>query len=107
MPQMDLICELLGIKDKQAFITEIVNKEAIKGIKARTPDKPNIVAGSVDALAKGMFDNMFNWLVAKMNMMILPEAKRSGDKYAEQKFDTETKTVGLLDIFGFENFELN
>jgi len=106
MPQFDLICRLLGIENKQGFITEIVNKDEVKGF-GRTPDKPNIVAGSVDALAKGIYDNMFNWLVAKMNIEILPSEKKSGDIYAEQKFDQETKTIGLLDIFGFENFELN
>lgn len=88
-------------------MTEIVNKAAMEGVTGRTPDKPQMVANSVEALAKGIYDNMFNWLVAKMNIEILPEAKKSGDKYTEEIFDQTTKTVGLLDIFGFENFELN
>jgi len=83
MPQLDLICKLLGITDTKGFITELVNKEAMKGIAARTPDKPKIVEGTLDALAKGIYDNMFNWLVAKMNIMILPDAKKSGDKFLE------------------------
>ena len=89
------------------LVTEIVHKGAIKGVSGRTPEKPALVQGAVEALAKGVYDNMFNWLVAKMNIEILPEAKKSGDKMAEAQFDQETKTVGLLDIFGFENFELN
>ena len=50
---------------------------------------------------------MFNWLVAKMNLEILPDEMKSGDIAQEENFLSTTKTVGLLDIFGFENFELN
>lgn len=47
---------------------------------------------------------MFNWLVAKMNIEILPNELKSGDANVEAEFNSRTKTVGLLDIFGFENF---
>ena len=29
-------------------------------------------------LAKSLFDNLFNWLVAKMNLVILPEELKTG-----------------------------
>lgn len=54
-----------------------------------------------DSLAKCLYDNLFNWLVERMNLTILPE-----DEGTEQ-FKLETKTIGLLDIFGFENFKEN
>jgi myosin heavy subunit len=41
MKQMELICGLLGIKDVPGFVTELVNKGAIAGIKGRTPEKPS------------------------------------------------------------------
>ena len=50
---------------------------------------------------------MFNWLVKKMNAEILPDELKSGDPYIIEQFKENTKTVGLLDIFGFENFEIN
>ena len=105
--QAKLIANLLGIKDVNELITELVNKGAMEGIKARTPDKPSNVANTVDSMAKALFDNMFNWLVAKMNIEILPDEKKSGDPAIEASFAQTTKTIGLLDIFGFENFELN
>jgi hypothetical protein len=37
-----------------------------------------------------------------MNIEILPEDKKSGDIVS---FNEKTKTIGLLDIFGFENFD--
>jgi len=54
-----------------------------------------------DALAKKLYDNMFNWLVIKMNKTIEPAEINDGG------FDSLAKTIGLLDIFGFENFDHN
>ena len=49
-----------------------------------------------DALAKQLYDNLFSWLVKRMNKTILPEKKVN-----------KPLTIGLLDIFGFENFKHN
>jgi len=105
--QAKLIAGLLGINNVDDLITELVHKGAMDGVKGRTPEKPSNVVNSVDSMAKAIFDNLFNWLVAKMNIEILPDEKKSGDAGIEAQFAQTTKTVGLLDIFGFENFELN
>ena len=60
-------------------MTELVNKGAMEGVKARTPEKPTSVQNTVDSMAKALFDNLFNWLVAKMNIEILPDEKKSRD----------------------------
>lgn len=44
---------------------------------------------------------MFDWLVVRMNITIEPE------EVDDPSFETKAKTIGLLDIFGFENFEPN
>ena len=44
---------------------------------------------------------MFNWLVKMMNVTIEPA------EYNDEGFNTKAKTIGLLDIFGFENFKHN
>ena len=41
---------------------------------------------------------MFDWLVIKMNLTIQPD-----DLQSPSFFDSD-KTIGLFDIFGFENF---
>ena len=41
---------------------------------------------------------MFDWLVKKMNITIQP------DELYDPAFANKAKTIGLLDIFGFENF---
>ena len=44
---------------------------------------------------------MFNWLVKKMNVTIEPA------DWTDEDFHKRAKTIGLLDIFGFENFKHN
>lgn len=67
----------------------------------RAPLKKNECVDARDSLAKCLYDNLFNWLVERMNLTILPENED------DENFKLETKTIGLLDIFGFENFKEN
>lgn len=48
-----------------------------------------------DTLAKVMYKNLFDWVVHKINLMISEDTSPSNS------------TIGILDIFGFENFEHN
>jgi myosin-5 len=54
-----------------------------------------------DTLAKTLYNNLFVWLVTKMNRKILDDASLLTTT------NPDIKTVGLLDIFGFECFQLN
>ncbi|KAM9902281.1 hypothetical protein OXX79_004035 [Metschnikowia pulcherrima] len=49
-----------------------------------------------DALAKGIYNNLFEWIVERVNLSL----KDSGQNYAK-------KSIGILDIYGFEIFEQN
>ena len=51
-----------------------------------------------DAFVKGVYGRMFIWLVNKINMAIF-KPKPNAAHYR--------KSIGLLDIFGFENFGKN
>eukprot|EP00996_Jenningsia_fusiforme_P005096 NODE_59_length_3614_cov_19.415989_g52_i0.p1 GENE.NODE_59_length_3614_cov_19.415989_g52_i0~~NODE_59_length_3614_cov_19.415989_g52_i0.p1 ORF type:complete len:1122 (-),score=277.24 NODE_59_length_3614_cov_19.415989_g52_i0:77-3442(-) len=51
-------------------------------------------AAGRDALTKALYEGLFGWLVDKVN------EKTAGD-------DACTQWIGLLDIFGFENFAVN
>lgn len=56
-----------------------------------------------DTLAKRMYENLFSWLVHKMNIIL-------AEKIPSDAADTDAASwtsVGVLDIFGFENFAHN
>lgn len=93
------IAKLLGIKN-EAFLAKIfVQARSIAGKEVLW--KANSIKKSTDnkdALAKQLFNNMFDWLVIMMNRTIEPE------NLSDPSFADEAKTIGLLDIFGFENF---
>ena len=51
-----------------------------------------------DAFVKGVYGRMFIWMVGKINQAIF-KAKPNPRHYR--------KSIGVLDIFGFENFDKN
>lgn len=75
------IAKLLGVKDYKDLVDELVMKEKNPdpNVKERIPDTPIVVGNNIVSLSKGLFDNMFNWLVIAMNQEILPEALKSPD----------------------------
>ncbi|XP_078702494.1 myosin-IIIb-like isoform X1 [Branchiostoma floridae x Branchiostoma belcheri] len=50
-----------------------------------------------DAMAKALYGRLFDWIVNKINTLLRPN-KDNG---------VETCVIGILDIFGFENFKRN
>jgi len=53
-----------------------------------------------DALAKALYTTTFDWVVERLNVHMSREAGTDVDEEGEL-------FVGLLDVFGFENFEFN
>ncbi|GEQ70372.1 hypothetical protein JCM33374_g4049 [Metschnikowia sp. JCM 33374] len=58
----------------------------------------NIVQATAvrDGLAKGIYNNLFEWIVERVNVSL----KDTSQNYAK-------KSIGILDIYGFEIFEQN
>ncbi|KAL4464880.1 hypothetical protein ABPG74_011441 [Tetrahymena malaccensis] len=51
-----------------------------------------------DSLSRALYDKLFNWLVSKLNQNIMPNSSVN---------IADCLSLGLLDIFGFENFKVN
>lgn len=59
------------------------------------PLEPAAARDSADALAKALYQHLFEWLVMTMNQKLSSDLSRS------------RRYIGILDIFGFENFKAN
>lgn len=70
----------------------------VKSDSFTTPLKPCDAESNRDALSKALYDNLFEWLVQRLNQSIIPEKNNS---------NKDPLSIGLLDIFGFENFKNN
>ncbi|XP_066520338.1 myosin-9a [Hoplias malabaricus] len=89
------VCHLLGMSVTD-FVRAILSPRIKVGRdfvqKAQTQEQAEF---AVEALAKATYERMFRWLVARINKA-LDKTKRQGASF-----------IGILDIAGFEIFELN
>ncbi|XP_068176707.1 myosin-9-like [Antennarius striatus] len=89
------VCHLLGINLTE-FTRAILSPRIKVGRdyvqKAQTQEQAEF---AVEALAKASYERMFRWLVQRINKA-LDKTKRQGASF-----------IGILDIAGFEIFELN
>ena len=98
LEELDKLSNLIGIaKD------EIVNAMTIRVNKIGAEDfivKPNPGAAKegCDALAKEIYARIFEHVVKNINEHTCTKLKSSGESHG---------TISLLDIFGFESFEIN
>ena len=58
---------------------------------------------------KELYDRQFNWIVKRLNLIIIPkeDLNEDLDKEGREKLKRERISIGLLDIFGFEVFKIN
>ncbi|KAM3932114.1 unconventional myosin-VIIb isoform 2-T2 [Leptodactylus fuscus] len=71
----------------------------VRGDSVSKPLSCSKAADGRDAFTKGIYGRMFMWIVNKINEAIFtPTSKELG---------TQRRSIGLLDIFGFEHFNTN
>ena len=94
-PIMDQIVKFLGADPKEFHESIVSRWFVIRGQEpTKIPFKPVEATAAADACAKAIYGNLFDWIVQRVNRsMEIPQG-------------TET-FIGVLDIFGFEIFEVN
>ena len=86
---------LLGVEEKQ-FVEGCcaLSRKFLDGTTL-TPRTKASCENIKDALAKDLFNNCFSWIVRKLNITLAPQKQ------------ARFTSIGLLDIFGFEDFKIN
>ncbi|XP_074013727.1 myosin-IIIa-like [Numenius arquata] len=70
--------------------------------RGETIIRPNTVEKATDvrdAMAKALYGRLFSWIVNRINTLLKPDKHLSGNG--------DGLNIGILDIFGFENFKKN
>lgn len=93
------VAELLGIDGKALEEGLLVSKSVTRGetiVKQHSQERAYDVR---DALSKQIYGRLFGWIVQRVNYLL-------DDNSQSPSREKETQ-IGILDIFGFENFNVN
>ncbi|KAF2459838.1 P-loop containing nucleoside triphosphate hydrolase protein [Lineolata rhizophorae] len=96
---VDFVAYLLEVDPahvNKALTTRVVetSRGGRRGSVYDVPLNPAQAGAVRDALAKGIYFNMFDWIVSRVNVSL-------------QARGASAHTIGILDIYGFEIFERN
>lgn len=100
---LDNICHVLKVKKEMVFDALTCKTPIVMGKEMQIfLDKAGCASQS-EAFAKDIYSKMFNWVIKYLNIALLPEPEQLSGKNPASIY----KKIGLLDIFGFEIFDLN
>ncbi|XP_071101472.1 myosin-IIIb-like isoform X1 [Haliotis cracherodii] len=96
---LDIVSSLLGVHSED--IQEALTSTAMvaKGELIIRNNNLREAFNARDAMSKALYGRLFSWIVNKISALLRP-AKT-------ERSDDESLVIGLLDIFGFENFTRN
>ncbi|XP_070212949.1 unconventional myosin-IXb-like [Littorina saxatilis] len=93
-----IISQLLKVKEK-TVLEALTQKRTTAGDEVFTINyKMEDAVATRDAMAKCIYGSLFDWIVLKVNQALL--AKKHNSEH-------EGNSIGVLDIFGFEDFGRN
>nr|CAB3264162.1 unconventional myosin-VIIa-like [Phallusia mammillata] len=96
---LKLTAQLFGVNE-QALAKSLTQRTlSTKGDTVTSPMNLEQANDVKDAYIKGVYGRLFVWIVDKINMAIFRDQKKEKKK--------KIHSIGLLDIFGFENFGNN
>ncbi|PKK18560.1 unconventional myosin-Vb-like [Columba livia] len=91
---LEMFCSLLGVEVSQVTRWLCHRKLVTAGETYLKPLSRQQALDSRDALAKHMYGQVFKWMVSRVNRAL-------------RSLEGHHTSIGILDIYGFEMFELN
>lgn len=104
LPSLKKACDLLGMDEgklSQAILTKML---VVNGKSIQKPQNVAMAEDKRDALAKMTYSCLFLWLVKCVNETLRTTAASSPTKY---RGEDQVGYIGVLDIYGFECFDVN
>jgi len=100
--ELEKLSDLMGIKKDD--IQKALTYRTIFAAKEsyNVPIRTTMAKDGCDAFAKEIYQQIFNWLVQEIN-----NATSAEMNYGNARDVERYGTIGLLDIFGFESFQIN
>jgi len=96
-------CELLGLEETTVADAILTKLLTIGGKSIKKPSTVAMAEDRRDSLAKMTYSSMFLWLVKSINETLRKQESSS----VCSDDNTQTGFIGVLDIYGFECFEVN
>ena len=95
MSQLHILSELLGIEHTPIVQALTVSVNTARNETITIPYNSRKAQDVRDATAKALYERTFAWIVHRINQSLSPSQENSANQ------------IGILDIFGFENFKRN
>ncbi|VEU34314.1 unnamed protein product [Pseudo-nitzschia multistriata] len=102
-PSLQKACELLGLEEDAVADAILTKRLNIGGKSIKTPSTVVMAEDKRDSLAKMTYSSLFIWLVKSINQTL---GEHEADSEV-QNDETPIGFIGVLDIYGFECFEVN
>ncbi|XP_051677726.2 unconventional myosin-IXa isoform X4 [Oryctolagus cuniculus] len=96
---LPVVSELLEVKEEMLFEALVTRKTVTVGEKLILPYKLAEAVTVRNSMAKSLYSALFDWIVFRINHALLNSK--------DLEHNTKTLSIGVLDIFGFEDYENN
>ncbi|KAM6943166.1 unconventional myosin-IXAa [Xenentodon cancila] len=96
---LPVVSELLEVKEEMLFEALTTRKTVTVGERLIVPYKLSEASTVRDSMAKSLYSALFDWIVFRINHALL--------NIKDLEETTKTLSIGVLDIFGFEDYENN
>ncbi|XP_058484724.1 unconventional myosin-IXAa isoform X1 [Solea solea] len=96
---LPVVSELLEVKEEILFEALTTRKTVTVGEKLIVPYRLSEAGTVRDSMAKSLYSALFDWIVFRINHALL--------NLKDLEDTTQVLSIGVLDIFGFEDYENN
>ncbi|KAE8617189.1 hypothetical protein XENTR_v10009004 [Xenopus tropicalis] len=98
---LNIVSELLKVREEMLLDALITRKTVTVGEKLILPYRLPEAITVRDSLAKSLYSALFDWIVFRINHALLNINSKAIDE------GSQTLSIGVLDIFGFEDYGTN